>query len=407
VTLRAREVGWAQALAWLLRFLGVAFAVALAAAVSGYMPLARTAAFVPLSMIYGATAFYAVTRAIFAVTALLLRVQPLVRLRTMQAQRDMVERRTRRVVGWIAVASWLYMIRANLTSIGVPGDALQRIADVDLVLGSLRLTVGDVVAFGVTVWASFLLSRFVRFVLGEEVFPRMQMAHGLPYALSSLIHYAILLVGFFVALASLGFDSSRMAVLVGALGVGVGFGLQAIVNNFVSGLILLFERPIQIGDTVQIGDVTGDVKRIGIRSSTVRTWAGAEVIVPNSSLISERVTNWTLSDRSRRFELQLGVAYGTSPAEMLVLLTEVARKHTEILAYPEPIALFLGFGDSALNFELRAWVHDGNRVAIVKSEITVALLDALAAAGVSVPFPQREVHVIADGDAKAPATPRG
>lgn len=173
--------------------------------------------------------------------------------------------------------------------------------------------------------------------------------------------------------------------MIGALGVGIGFGLQAIVNNFVSGLILLLERPIKTGDTVQVGQVTGEVRRIGVRSSTVHTSGGAEVIVPNSTLISDSVTNWTLSDRSRRFELPIGVASGAKPAGVMTLMKEVAKQHPEVLAHPEPSALFLGFEKDSLNFELRAWVGDGNRLSAVKSEVALSLCEALEAAGMRSP----------------------
>jgi len=157
------------------------------------------------------------------------------------------------------------------------------------------------------------------------------------------------------------------------------------VNNFVSGLILLLERPIKTGDTVQVGQVTGEVKRIGVRSSTVRTSGGAEVIVPNSTLVSDSVTNWTLSDRSRRFELPVGVASGVKPARVLTMLKEVAKQHPEVLADPEPTALFLGFSEDSLNFELRAWVGDGNRLSAVKSKVALSICEALEAAGMRSP----------------------
>src|SRR5262249_22674858 len=155
-------------------------------------------------------------------------------------------------------------------------------------------------AFAVTVWVAFTISSIIRFILQEDVFTRLRLARGLPAALSSLVHYFILLIGFLLRLAALGLDLHRVTILARALGVGLGLGLQNIVNNVVSGLILLVERPIQVGETVEIGDLLGEVHRIGIRSSTVRTWEGAEVIVPNGNLIADKVTNWTLSDRTRR-----------------------------------------------------------------------------------------------------------
>jgi small-conductance mechanosensitive channel len=166
-----------------------------------------------------------------------------------------------------------------------------------------------------------------------------------------------------------------------------------VVNNFVSGLILLYERPVQLGDMVEVGGVIGEVKRIGMRSSTVRTLQGAEVIVPNGNLISDQVVNWTFSDRRRRMEVKVGVAYGTDPERVLELLRQVARENTGVLADPEPVALFLGFGDSSLDFELRAWTPLFESWWLTQSELNVAVNRAIADAGIEIPFPQRDLHL--------------
>jgi small-conductance mechanosensitive channel len=189
----------------------------------------------------------------------------------------------------------------------------------------------------------------------------------------------------------MGVDLNRVTLLTGAFGVGVGFGLQTIVNNFVSGIILLFERPIQVGDAIQMTDLDGEVRRIGIRATTVHTWRGAEVIVPNATLISGNVTNWTLSDRTRRFELQVGVAYGSDPQRVLEVLREAAASVPGVLSQPGPVVLFQSFGDNALNFEVRAWTAHFEEWAAVHSQMAVAVNAALKAAGLEIPFPQRDV----------------
>ena len=199
--------------------------------------------------------------------------------------------------------------------------------------------------------------------------------------------------GFFAAIAAAGMDLGRFTILAGALGVGIGFGLQNVVNNFVSGLILLFERPIKTGDTIEVGDLIGDVRTIGIRSSTVRTWQGAEVIVPNADLISGQVINWTLSDRNRRIDVDVGVKYGTDPEQVLELLLGVARADDRILDLPEPSALFLGFGDSSLNFRLRGWTARYEEWIRIHSDLNVAVNRALADAEIEIPFPQRDLHL--------------
>ncbi|HME71745.1 MAG TPA: mechanosensitive ion channel domain-containing protein, partial [Myxococcota bacterium] len=392
--LTEREQRWLTGVTWIGRFLALNFGIAFAAGAFGYMVLARFASSTALIIVNAFLGFLVAARVLLGIWELSLGVRPLAALRMVKGHRPLISRRSATLISMLAIAGWLFTIRMNLGMLGLQMDTLRRVGAASVSFGSVTVSVGDLFLFGVTLWGSVLLSRLIRFALDEELFPRFRLAHGLSYALLNLIQYAILTIGLLLALATLGFDASRLTVMIGALGVGIGFGLQAIVNNFVSGLILLFERPIKTGDTVQVGQITGEVKRIGVRASTVRTASGAEVIVPNSILVSDSVTNWTLSDRSRRFELPIGVAYGTKPTGVLTMLKEVAKQHPEVLANPEPNALFLGFGDSALNFELRAWVDDGSHLAAVKSEVAVALSEAFEAAGIQIPFPQREVHIV-------------
>ncbi|MBW2273627.1 MAG: mechanosensitive ion channel, partial [Deltaproteobacteria bacterium] len=229
--------------------------------------------------------------------------------------------------------------------------------------------------------------------LEEDILPRASLPRGVPYAVSTAVRYVILIIGFLLAVAAAGLDLSRFALMAGALGVGIGIGLQDVVNNLVSGLILLFERPIQTGDTVEVGGVMGEVRRIGIRSSTVRTWDGAEVVIPNARFISDQFVNWTLSDRQRRMTIKLGVKYGTDPDRVLEILLERASAHPDVLDTPEPVALFNGFGDSSLDFEVRAWTLRADAWRQVQSDITIFIDAALKEAGIEIPFPQRDLHL--------------
>jgi small-conductance mechanosensitive channel len=307
--------------------------------------------------------------------------------------RRLLQTRADRLLRWAGFLVW-GALTLDLLELRVPAAAaVRRVLTAQLAVGELHVSLGDFAAFGFTVWLAFLVSRFVRFVLEEDVYSHLHLERGMPYAVSTLLHYAVLVLGFIFAVAALGVDLNRFAILAGAFGVGIGFGLQNVVNNFVSGLILLFERPIQIGDTVQLGELLGEVKRIGIRASVVRTWDGAEVVVPNGKLISEQLTNWTLSDRHRRIDVSVGVAYGSDPEQVLALLLQVAAAHPEVLSEPAPQALFLGFGDSALDFVLRGWTAQFENAVRIRSELTVAVSRALAEAGIEVPFPQRDLHV--------------
>jgi small-conductance mechanosensitive channel len=194
-------------------------------------------------------------------------------------------------------------------------------------------------------------------------------------------------------------DLTKMTVLVGAFGVGLGFGLQSVVNNFVSGLILLFERPIHLGDTVEAGNIQGRVQRIGIRSSIVRTGQGAEIIVPNSQLVSEQVTNWTLSDQLRRIDLTVRMDYSAPPQKVIEVIEAVANAHPMVLKNPKPQVLFVGFGDNSINFELRAWMDQFTDWGRTKSELTVAVYDAVQAAGMAFPLSQHKVRLLRDDKA--------
>jgi len=175
-----------------------------------------------------------------------------------------------------------------------------------------------------------------------------------------------------------------------------------VVNNFVSWLILLFERPIHVGDTIEVGGITGGVRRIGIRSSVVRTFQGAEVLVPNAQLITERVTNWTLSDRQRLIQVPVGVSYGAYPKRVIEMLVTAAQAHPQVLQQPAPRAFFTDLGESSINFELRAWTDRFDQWSQIKSELVTAIYDAAQAAGISFPFPQREVRLLPDSSSPPP-----
>ena len=197
-----------------------------------------------------------------------------------------------------------------------------------------------------------------------------------------------------IGLESAGLNLSSLAFLTGTIGVGVGFGLQNIVNNFVSGLILLVERPIKVGDRVEIGDLAGDIVRIAARSTWVRTNDNVVIIVPNSDFISNRVTNWTANDRRVRISLPLGVSYASDPAVVREILLSVVKAQREILDDPGPDVIFLGFGDSSLDFELRVWTEDSLRTPqILKSNLYYAIFRAFSEGAIEIPFPQRDIHI--------------
>jgi potassium efflux system protein len=384
------------------------FAVSLVAGALGYMRLARLLT----SIVFGggvlALALFAYARVVVGAVVFALRVWPLRLLQMVQHHRELLERRIYRVLIWLAVVIWF--VRA-LDYVGLFAPVLsfgKTVLAAKLERGSISISVEDVLAFFVTVWAAILLSRFIRFVLEEDVYPRKRLQRGMSYAISSLLNYVIIALGFVVGMGLLGVNLSKVTVLAGAFGVGIGFGLQSIVNNFVSGLILLFERPVHVGDTVEFGNLMGEVRRIGIRASVVRTWHGADIIVPNSQLVTEQVTNWTLSDQLRRIDLPVGVNYSSEPKKVIEVLERVARAHPKVLRHPPPLGLFMGYGDSSINFELRAWIDEFNSWPQIRSDLATALFDAVHEAGMSFPFPQREVRLLGDPETEEKSSePKG
>ena len=208
-----------------------------------------------------------------------------------------------------------------------------------------------------------------------------------------LIQYSLITAGFFLAVNAAGIPLDKLTIILGAMSVGIGFGLQNIFNNLVSGLILLFERPIQLGDTVEVGQLTGNVKSIGLRSSNIITFQGAEVIVPNGQLISNEVINWTLSDQKRRVELNVGVSYESDPKLVHRLLMDILNEHTELVKDPEPLVFFNALGESSLDFTLLFWVSDYIHGRRIKSEILFSVFEVFKNNNIEIPFPQRDIHV--------------
>jgi len=190
-----------------------------------------------------------------------------------------------------------------------------------------------------------------------------------------------------------GLDLQKFTIVAGALGVGIGFGMQNIVNNFISGLILLFERPVKIGDTVTIGEDWGVISKIGLRSTIVETFDRSEIIVPNADLISQKVTNWTYSSKIVRVNLPVGVAYGSSLEQVLEILNKAAKEHPDVLSYPEPNTIFEGFGNSSIDFKLRFWIHTIDDRMKVRSDVAVIVDRMFREEGITIPFPQQDLHL--------------
>ena len=272
--------------------------------VLGYTKLSVQVGDGMLQSSYLAVILYPTVRILDALTIGALCIRPLSRFGMVRHHRDLIYANTSGIIRWIVFGLWLIVALQKFSLLSPLVEHGNALLWTEHSYFSIPFKIGAILAFPFTVWLSFLLSRFIRFVLEEEVYPNMALSRGIPYAASTMVHYVVLLIGFFAAIAATGAELSQFAFLAGAFGVGLGLGLQNIMNNFVSGIILLFERPIKVGDDIQIDATTmGRVERIGIRASVIQLANGSEMIVPNGNLISNPVTNWTLSNCERLIEI--------------------------------------------------------------------------------------------------------
>ena len=262
-----------------------------------------------------------------------------------------------------------------------------------ITVGTRSITLGLVITAGALLYGALLASWILQATLEEGPFSRRQLQAGVRISITRLIHYGFVFAGFLLALITLGFEFHELAIIAGALGVGIGFGLQGIVNNFVCGLILLFERPIKVGDYIQLGEQWGEIRRIGLRSTLVRTFDNSEIVVPNSDLVSNQVTNWTLSDRKSRITLPVGVAYGSDVTLVMRTLLESVKDNPLVLKIPDPQVVFSGFGESSLDFRLLAWILDVDSRLRAQTEILQEIDRRFRELGIEIPFPQRDLHL--------------
>ena len=261
-------------------------------------------------------------------------------------------------------------------------------------MGGLPITIFFILKALIFIVALVIFCHFTMLVLQKRVLKHTPLPIGQQYAAAKVISYLVFVLGLTIGLQSLGLNLNSLVVVGGALGIGVGLGLQAIVSNFVAGLILLLEQPIKLGDRIQVGETYGDVVRLRGRSTWIRTNENVVIIVPNSEFINQSVTNWTANDRQVRISLPLGVSYDSDPAVVRDVLIAVARNHADVLAEPSPEVIFTEFGDSSLNFHLRIWtIQQVQTPARLKSDLYFAIFDAFRKEGIEIPFPQRDLHI--------------
>ena len=294
---------------------------------------------------------------------------------------------------FVGFASLVYVMLDLLNIWNETIDAFVGFINYPLAVGELSISLGNILAFFITIQIAVWISSIIRYVLEKEVFPRTQLKHGIPNTILIMTKFTFVVLGVLFAFAAAGVQIDKLAIAMGALGVGIGFGLQNIISNFVSGIILALERPMTIGDLVEIPDVSGVVRDIGLRASTVRTWNGSDVIVPNATLISNKLTNWTFFDRLRRVKVDIRVPFDTNIEAVSKLLIETAIEIPEVMKKPKPYLNFKGIGTSAMEINLYCWINDSDKIFSYGTAIRKTVYKALLDAGYDTPVPMQDLKI--------------
>jgi small-conductance mechanosensitive channel len=277
------------------------------------------------------------------------------------------------------------------------GEGFLNVLTYEFKLGSIQLSLLTLVEFLVLVGIVLIVARTIRKVLLSRVLSRTGMSPVLQQVVSRFAGYVVIFIGLIISFQVVGINLGSLAFLAGALGLGLGFGLQNIISNFVSGLIILVERPIIVGDRIDVGGLQGDVVEINARSTKIVTNDNITIIIPNSEFISSRVINWSHGDPKVRFSISVGVAYGTDPQLVKRALLEVAAESPAVLKDPPPAVSFRTFAESSLDFDLLVWneTHVHNKGALI-SEINFRICEKFKQLGIEIPFPQRDIHIKSD-----------
>jgi small-conductance mechanosensitive channel len=287
----------------------------------------------------------------------------------------------------IAIAAFFWGTTAD--DVAVWGDHLRH----GFTVGDITIDVLSIGSAIVLFFVLSLISKMLQWFLGQRVFPYTALDMGLQEAVLTITGYIGVIIAVLASMSAIGLNMSNLAIVAGALSVGIGFGLQAIFNNFVSGLILLFERPFKVGDWIVVGAHQGLIKKIRVRSTEIETFQNASIIVPNSMLISEPVTNWTLHDEVGRVDVAVSIAYGADTDKVRQILLKIAKDNQQVRTYPSARVFFINFGDSAMQFELRCFIRNINDAASVSSELRFAIDKAFREQGISMPFPKHDVYL--------------
>lgn len=376
-----------------INLLTILFIFAFIADVFGYVMFSLTIVDGVLNSLFGLSTLYLLAQLIEGTLFVLIQSDFAKKSNIVRNHSELVKQKIHKIVKFLFYVLAVSSVLRSFGLLIILGNFLEELFSNSLSVGTFSLNVGTIILFFFSIWFAVAIARSIKFILETDILVRMNLKRGVAGAVSSMALYAITGFGIVFAIMSSGLDLNSFSLLAGALGVGIGFGLQDIVRNFISGLILIFERPVQIGDAVEVEELSGIVRKIGIRSSVIKTWEGAEVIVPNGNLISNKLINWTFSDHHRRVDIAVGVAYGSDVKKVLQLLIDCTKANEEILLNPEPTVFFKDFADSALLFELRCWTENFNSWLQIQSDLRVEIEKVLRENGIEIPFPQTDVHI--------------
>ncbi|WP_176085161.1 mechanosensitive ion channel domain-containing protein [Martelella sp. HB161492] len=403
---RAVKLLWPSLMASLIRLAGFFL---LACAITGYIALAR---FIAMQVVLTGAILSTAYVSILLGNAV---SQPGTMLRTDQGRRIAERFKLSPVrIDQISLLAGL-AIYALTVLIGIPCLLVawgMRLAEIRLwaakhltsvTLGSITISLGGILLAIILFVAGYLLTRWFQKWFDDNVLLRSRADPGVRNSVKTGINYLGILLAVLVAISAAGVNLSSLALVASALSIGIGFGLQTIVQNFVSGLILLIERPFKVGDWIVSGTTEGFVKRISVRATEIETFQRQSIIVPNSELINASVGNWTHHNHMGRSEIAVGVSYSSDPRKVMDILLELAKAHPLVLANPEPMVIFNGFGDSSLDFELRVYLADVFNGIPVRNDLRVAIFERFRKENIEIPFPQRDLHIITDRDGEEAA----
>jgi len=369
----------------LLPLIALLFVASIMANINGMVYLSERITHGVFGAIQSAIIFYALTIILSGYVIIMIRRRIAIVSNLLDKFADQIERNVTLFIKLFMVLWWFKLLIRTLGFEASFNELIDEILAQSWIVGTTTISVDALVSFVFILIGTWVLSRVVQMFLEVEVFSRVHFSRGVPTAIATVSNYIIIISGLLIAISSLGVTTQQLALVFGALGVGIGFGLRNIIANFISGVIMVFERPIQIGDTIEVDNTMGKVLHIGTRASSIKTFDGSEVIVPNESFISSKIINWTLSDERRRKVLQIKVDFDSDIETVLEIMRSVAISHKSVLKDPEPLPAFEGFGDYYLEFKLYYWLADN--LIVAQSDVAIGVYKKLKEANIATPMP--------------------